>query len=228
VAAGETHSCGLKTDGTAVCWGSDHSGESTAPAGTFVQLAAGTDQTCGVQSDGTVTCWGYGYGAAATMYEAFTPPSGTFLQVSLSRKVGEDQHACALRSDGELVCWQECSEGQCNPPSGPFKQVGAGQGFTCGLRTGGTISCWGRNDDGQASPPAGTFKQIGVGERVTVTVQMRGDAAPVEALAEVRWCRPFVELDDRPAGVGLRFIDTPLRAALLAGELRLLHRPDAS
>jgi len=73
-----------------------------------------------------------------------------------------------------------------------------------------------------------TVRPLGVGERVTVTVQMRGDAAPVEALADVRWCRPFVELDDRPAGVGLRFIDTPLRAALLAGELRLLHRPDAS
>ena len=42
----------------------------------------------------------------------------------------------------------------------------------------------------------------------------------IEALAEVRWCRPFVELDDRPAGVGLRFIDTPLRAATVASALR--------
>ena len=47
-----------------------------------------------------------------------------------------------------------------------------------------------------------------------------GDGQPVEALAEVRWCRPFIELDDLPAGVGLRFIDTPLRAAVLSNELR--------
>jgi uncharacterized protein (TIGR02266 family) len=73
-----------------------------------------------------------------------------------------------------------------------------------------------------------TVRPLAVGERVTVTVQMRGDAAPVEALAEVRWCRPFVDLDDRPAGVGLRFIDTPLRAAILASELQLTHRPGAS
>jgi hypothetical protein len=43
---------------------------------------------------------------------------------------------------------------------------------------------------------------------------------PIEALAEVRWCRPFVELNDLPAGVGLQFVDTPLRAAVLANELR--------
>jgi len=51
-----------------------------------------------------------------------------------------------------------------------------------------------------------------VGERVGVRLRLPGDLEPVEALAEIRWCRPFQELDDRPAGLGLRFIDTPLRA----------------
>ena len=66
-----------------------------------------------------------------------------------------------------------------------------------------------------------TVRALGVGDRVTVTLKMKGDAGPVEALAEVRWSRPFVDLHDLPAGVGLRFIDTPLRAAILANELRL-------
>jgi hypothetical protein len=57
---------------------------------------------------------------------------------------------------------------------------------------------------------------------------MKDDAAPVEALAEVRWCRPLEDLDDQPAGVGLRFIDTPLRAALLTNELRRSLPPDAA
>jgi uncharacterized protein (TIGR02266 family) len=65
-----------------------------------------------------------------------------------------------------------------------------------------------------------TVRFLGVGERVTLTLEMPIDAEPIEALAEVRWCRPFVELHDLPAGVGLRFIDTPLRAAILANELR--------
>jgi uncharacterized protein (TIGR02266 family) len=70
-----------------------------------------------------------------------------------------------------------------------------------------------------------TVRFLGVGERVTLALEIPGDAAPVEALAEVRWCRPFTELDDQPAGVGLRFIDTPLRAAILANELRLAGMP---
>ena len=58
-----------------------------------------------------------------------------------------------------------------------------------------------------------TLRSFTVGERVAVRLKIPGDAEPVEALAEVRWSRPFQELDDRPAGFGLRFIDTPLRAA---------------
>jgi len=63
-----------------------------------------------------------------------------------------------------------------------------------------------------------TIRPLGVGAKVILTLDR--DVRPIEALAEVRWCRPFLELDDQPAGVGLRFIDTPLRAAILAGALR--------
>jgi len=65
-----------------------------------------------------------------------------------------------------------------------------------------------------------TLRPLGVGAKVIVALDLDGDAQLVEALAEVRWCRPFVELDDRPAGVGLRFIDTPLRAAIVTSALR--------
>jgi uncharacterized protein (TIGR02266 family) len=65
-----------------------------------------------------------------------------------------------------------------------------------------------------------TLRPLGVGARVILSLDLRGDTQLIEALAEVRGCRPFVELDDRPAGVGLRFIDTPLRAATIASALR--------
>ena len=73
-----------------------------------------------------------------------------------------------------------------------------------------------------------TVRALGVGDRVVVTLKMKGDAGPIEALAEVRWCRPFVERNDLPAGVGLRFVDTPLRAAILANELRHSASPDVT
>jgi uncharacterized protein (TIGR02266 family) len=72
-----------------------------------------------------------------------------------------------------------------------------------------------------------TVRALRVGDRVTVTLRTKSDAGPIEALAEVRWCRPFVELNDLPAGVGLRFIDTPLRAAILANELRAVRAKPA-
>jgi len=56
-----------------------------------------------------------------------------------------------------------------------------------------------------------TLRAFSVGERLTLRLRMPGDLEPVEAVAEVCWSRPFQELDDRPAGIGLRFIDTPLR-----------------
>jgi Tfp pilus assembly protein PilZ len=65
-----------------------------------------------------------------------------------------------------------------------------------------------------------TVRLLSIGDRVTVSLKMKGDPEPVEALAEVRWCRRFDELDGLgPPGVGLRFIDTPLRAAILRNEL---------
>ena len=89
ISAGEVHTCGVKTDGTVACWGSnvdlistarvDRSGSSfasdravpdedaakyaagqaTPPDGDFVSVSAGLGHTCGVTTDNTVVCWGY-------------------------------------------------------------------------------------------------------------------------------------------------------------------------
>ena len=73
-----------------------------------------------------------------------------------------------------------------------------------------------------------TIRSLPVGDRITVRLTIPGDTEPVDALAEVRWFRPFEALEDRPAGLGLRFIDTPLRAAMLVTELRRSRPPNAA
>jgi len=86
----------------------------------------------------------------------------------------------------------------------------------------GAASCAGVTKNiGPGGMFVATVRPLSVGERVTVTLKMNeGDPEPVEALTEVRWCRRFDELDGQgPPGVGLRFIDTPLRAAILRNEL---------
>ena len=70
-----------------------------------------------------------------------------------------------------------------------------------------------------------TLRSFSVGERIAVRLAIPGDAELVEALAEVRWSRPFQELDDQPVGLGLRFIDTPIRAARVARVIRASRIP---
>ncbi len=81
-------------------------------------------------------------------------------------------------------------------------RAGSGTGLTKNICTGGVF--------------VATLRSLPVGARLLVRLLIPGDVEPVEFLAEVRWSRPFQELDDCSAGVGLRFVDTPLRASIFA------------
>lgn len=56
VSAGWTHSCALRANGDAACWGLNDHGESDAPAGPFVDVEAGWFFSCGVLVDGSLAC----------------------------------------------------------------------------------------------------------------------------------------------------------------------------
>ena len=132
----------MRSDGSVACWGSDESGQTRAPAGSFVSASAGNQYTCGVRSDGSVDCWGSNFDGRAT------PPAGSFISVSAG-----NQHTCGLRSDGSVACWGSDEYGQATPPAGPFVSVSAGNLHTCGLRSDGSVDCWGSDESGQATPP---------------------------------------------------------------------------
>jgi alpha-tubulin suppressor-like RCC1 family protein len=70
VSVGESHTCGVKTDNTADCWGRDDyiSGvdPTGAPSGTFVTISAGSVLSCAVRSDHTAVCWGDNFQGAAS------------------------------------------------------------------------------------------------------------------------------------------------------------------
>ena len=79
--------------------------------------------------------------------------------VATQISVGYLPHACALESDGQVVCWGAVG----NPPLarfvGPYKAVAAGGLDDCAIRQNGTIHClW-----GFMTPPAGTFSQLSLG-----------------------------------------------------------------
>ena len=65
-----------------------------------------------------------------------------------------------------------------------------------------------------------TARLLAVGDWVVVSVTIPGATEPVEILGEVRWSRPFQDLVELPCGLGLRFVETPVRAAVLVLELK--------
>ena len=73
-------------------------------------------------------------------------------------------HACALKTDGTVVCWgyngtvgTATASGQATVPAGltSVAQVSAGIGLNCALKTDGTVVCWGDNNFGQTTVPSG-------------------------------------------------------------------------
>ena len=162
------HSCGLRQDGTAVCWGNNRRGEASPPAGeTFVSVDTGGTHSCGLREDGTAVCWG------ADDYRGLlsVPETERFVSITAGR-----DHTCGLRRDGSIVCWGEGNLGVCTPfPGGGtscsvygrgddfrlsppederFASLGSGESF-CALRVDGTPVCWPRTPSGLVPPPEG-------------------------------------------------------------------------
>ena len=141
---GELHTCGLRTDGSVVCWGSDQYGQSSPPSDDkFTSIVAGAYHTCGIRVDGSVACWG------SDQYGQSSPSSGD----KFTSIVAGEHHTCGIRVDGSAVCWGSDLYGQSSPPSGDkFTSIVAGEHHTCGIRVDGSAVCWGRNDQGQLAP----------------------------------------------------------------------------
>ena len=120
VAAGEEHTCAVRTDGTITCWGdwhaecdnigcpwgqSDPDTRTSPPAGTFVDVASGYRHSCALGTNGTITCWGYGRSGRTWV------PDGEYTAVAVG-----SEHSCGLQTDGKITCWGNDSHGQASPP----------------------------------------------------------------------------------------------------------------
>ncbi len=131
LAAGQSHTCAVKSDGTAWCWGSNTYGElgteppaprhlptsvdwGTTPAPTLASLSCGEDFTCVVSNTGNMFCFGYnifgqlGNGQATSTFR----PSPVTLPDPARRAAAGGSHACAVLQSGNLFCWGYNIDGQ--------------------------------------------------------------------------------------------------------------------
>lgn len=117
--------------------------------------------------------------------EPLAPPSGTFTSVD-----GWGHDYCALRSSGEVVCFDNDPEDEpLEPPSGTFVQITVGQGYGCGIHEGGDPECWGEDVDGNTHAPPVQFERLAAG--VENTCGIRQDDATL-----VCWGEDFYEIID--------------------------------
>lgn len=169
------HTCLVKPDGSAWCWGWNLLGQlgdgssvdrkvpvRVGTATDWVSVAGGAHHTCGLRSDRSLWCWGSNY--YGQLGDGSNQSSSTPVQVPgswLGVDVGA-YHSCAVSEDGTAWCWGQNDYGQLgdsttsarNAPvavdfAGDWAEISAGYAHTCGLRSDGTAWCWGANESGQ-------------------------------------------------------------------------------
>ena len=177
LSAGANHSCGLRADGSAICWGRNGEGQvlpssltdAAKLAGPFISVATGDRHSCGLRPTGVAVCWGsdsHGQVSGVPMPNLL---NGPFVELS-----GGSDFTCGRKSDGTLTCWGNY-ENTLPPGAGrQFIDVAAGALHGCGLMANGDAYCWGGNSTGAApsytsSAPsvAGPFITLAAGNAFT-------------------------------------------------------------
>jgi alpha-tubulin suppressor-like RCC1 family protein len=137
VTVGGSHTCALKTNGNAYCWGDNSAGQ--------LGVAA-SDTVCGA---GKAT---FGCNTVPTQVQ----PGLQFASLSAGAR-----HTCGITLARDAYCWGANDRGQVSPAvlTGPtlvqvagslgWADISAGFSHTCAVRTDGALFCWGADERGQ-------------------------------------------------------------------------------
>lgn len=196
VQVGDEMACGLRTDSTLWCWGTNWEGQlgdgtttsqfsptQVSGGGTWKSFSVGIDHVCAIKPDSTLWCWGVNNSSDLGTNDAVSrsvPTQIAFPGAWKSVTTGSS-HTCGIQTDGTAWCWgygdgalgNGSADSSVSPVAvaggGTWKQLSAGTDYTCGIKSDDSAWCWGRNDHGEigdGSPGDGHF--------VTSPVQLAG------------------------------------------------------
>jgi regulator of chromosome condensation (RCC1) repeat-containing protein/integrase family protein with SAM-like domain len=120
-AAGFQHTCGVRTDGTAWCWGPNSSGQlgdgtqqshdvpvQVGHATSWTSVALGIYHTCATRAAGTLWCWGantyWDLGDGTDMLQQLRPVRVFGFKTATSFGAGY-AHTCATKADDTMWYW---------------------------------------------------------------------------------------------------------------------------
>jgi hypothetical protein len=171
VEAGDSHTVGLKSDGTVVAVGYDNGQLNVGSWSNIVQVDAGDWHTVGLKSDGTVVAVGSNDNGQLNV--------GSWSNIVQVAAGGV--HTVGLRSAGTVVAVGRNSEGQLNVGSwSNILQVAAGDYHTVGLKSDGTVVAVGYNDYGQLNVGSwSNIVQVAAGGYHTVGLKSDGTVVAV-------------------------------------------------
>lgn len=146
------HYCAIRSDGSVACWGSNNVGQGSPPPGAFTRISTYYNGSAGLRPDGSIEFWGDTAG--------LTTKPGPYLDMALG-----EAHACAIKPDHTLECFNMSQSIDQTPPSGTYQSLTIDGDTNCAIATDGTVACWGSNvwgDNslGKAVPPDGHFSSI--------------------------------------------------------------------
>ena len=128
IAAGQGHSCVVRTTGQVGCWGTRfrgffgdglENGTSVSPVNATalddaVEIGAGAEHTCALRANGQVYCWGvsrFGQRGDGTLVDSDVPAPVSGVTDAVQLSVGA-YSSCAVRATGQVMCWGMNDSGQ--------------------------------------------------------------------------------------------------------------------
>lgn len=206
ITAGANHTCALKSDRTALCWGDDASGQQgrggsaavnpvpmAVALTTITSLSAGARHTCATIMSGEAWCWG----ANELGQLAAAPSAGSAMPLEVVDRAGlaidatavaeGATHGCAKKRDNSLWCWGSNGSGELGDgtvsPTALLTEVATLGKRVSAAAAGSRVTC-ARLDDGSVSCVGLNDKgQAGQPAGTTVAVPTKVMIEPATAIA---------------------------------------------